>query len=210
MRLKNLCLHLHLLLNNKLIMAVKSGESMDFMKLVKTRHSVRDFLPDPIPEEVLSDMLEAARLAPSTQNRQPWRYFVFTDPAKIRELARNTGLIGLSNYFVKDAPCIIIACADASKDIRINGQDYYLVDLAISFHQLILCASSHGIGCCWMAAFSEKRLAKYLKLPKNWRIVAFSPFGYPKGEKGLYTGLLSKFSSSHTRLSMDEIVIRNP
>lgn len=180
---------------------------MDFMHLIKTRHSVRDFLPDPVPQHVLDDMLEAARLAPSAQNRQPWRYIVFTEREKIRALVKNTGLLGLSNFFIKDAPCLIIACADASKDVRLNSQDYYLVDVAISFQQMILCAWSHGIGSCWMAAFSEKSLARHLKLPKGWRIVAMSPFGYPKEEKGLYTSILSTFSSSHKRLDVKDIVI---
>ncbi len=179
---------------------------MDFLELVSSRHSVRDFLPDPVPEAVLNEILEAGRLAPSSQNRQPWRYIVIQGKEKIAELAKNTGLIGLSNFFVKEAPVLIIACADTKKNLRVNGMDYFLVDTAISFHQMVLSAHSHGLGTCWMAAFSEKTLAKYLKIPKHWRIVAMCPIGYPKDGKKLYSKVLSAFSSGERRLSREDIV----
>ena len=180
---------------------------MEMMELIKTRHSVRDFLADPVPKEVLDEMLDAARLAPSAQNKQPWRYLVFTDPERIKELARHCGLIGLSNFFIKKAPCLIIACAETKKNTRINAQDYYLVDVAISFQQMMLVAWAHGIGSCWLAAFSEKKLREYLKLPKSWKVVGMSPFGYPKEDKGLYSGMVSSFAGSAKRLPLEDIVI---
>jgi nitroreductase len=179
---------------------------MNVFELIKSRHSVRSFSPAPIPQKTLNQILEAGRLAPSAQNRQPWRYIVFTDPAEIRTLTKKTGLIGLSNFFIKDAPCVIIACADMKKNVRINDQDYYLVDTAISFQQMMLTAWEHGIGSCWMAAFSEPALAKYLQLPKHWRIVAMAPFGYPAETKSLYGKTLSFLSSSDKRLPLSEIV----
>jgi nitroreductase len=127
---------------------------MDCKETIFTRHSVRDFLPEPVPAEVLNDMLEAARVAPSAQNKQPWRFIVLQDPEKIKSMALNCGLIGLANFFIRKAPCVIIACANADSNVRINGQDYYLVDTAIAFQQMMLTAWSHGIGSCWLAAFS--------------------------------------------------------
>lgn len=179
---------------------------MDCKETIFTRHSVREFLLEPFPDEVLNDMLEAARLAPSAQNRQPWRFIVLKNPEKIKALAANTGLIGLSNFFIRNAPCLIIACADKSKNLRINDQDYYLVDTAIAFQQMMLMAWSHGIGSCWLAAFSEKKLRSYLDLPKSWKIVALSPFGYPAEKQGLYFKALKTLSGSKDRLPMDNIV----
>jgi nitroreductase len=178
---------------------------MEIMELIASRKSVRNYLSDPIPKEVLDEILEAGRLAPSAQNGQPWRYVVLTDREEIKKLVYHCGLIGLSNFFLKDAPCVIVACADRNKNRRINAHDYYLVDTAISFHQMILTAWSHGIASCWMAAFSEKVLHKYLKLPKSWRIVAISPFGYP-ADKGLYAKALGAFSGSKERFPLDKIV----
>ncbi len=178
---------------------------MEFMELIKTRHSVRNFRPDPIPAEILAEILEAGRLAPSAQNKQPWRYLVYQDPEQIRKLAKKCGLIGLSNYFISKAPCLVIACADTKRNARINNQDYYLVDTAISVQQMVLTAWSHGIGSCWLAAFSEKSLRKHLNLPESWRIVALIPFGYP-AEKGLYSKMVSGFAGSADRLPLSEIV----
>lgn len=177
----------------------------DIINLIKNRYSVRDFLPDPLPQEVIDDMIEAARLAPSAQNRQPWRYVIITEPERIKELVKNTGLIGLSNYFIKEAPCLVIACADVKKNLKLNQKDYYLVDVAISFHQMILAAWAHGVGSCWLAAFNEEKLARYLDLPKNYRIVAMSPFGYPKDSKTLYSKALNVFSGSDRRLKREEV-----
>ncbi|MEN6445855.1 MAG: nitroreductase family protein [Candidatus Cloacimonas sp.] len=179
---------------------------MDAKEMIWERHSVRDFLPTPIPAEIIQDILEAGHLAPSTQNRQPWRYLVWTENAKIQKLALHCGLIGLSNFFIRQAPCLIIACADLKDNIKINGQDYYLVDTAISFHQLLLYARSYGIESCWLAAFSEKKLKAYLELPDSWRIVAMAPLGYPKDKKALYSKAVSSFANSSERKPLESIV----
>ncbi len=181
---------------------------MNIAELISSRHSVRDFLPDPIPEENLQLILEAGRLAPSAQNRQPWRYLVFTDPERISSLAKHCGLIGLSNFFIRKAPCLVVACADTKSNVRINGQDYYLVDTAISLHQMVLAAWDMGIGSCWLAAFSEKRLRGYLDIPKSWRVVALCPFGYP-ADKGMYSKVLSSFAGSKDRLPAQKIITFN-
>jgi nitroreductase len=182
------------------------GLIMDFKEVVFTRKSTRSYQDKPIPQDVLAEMLEAARLAPSAQNRQPWRLIVIQSPEKIKQMAQNCGLIGLSNYFVRSAPCMIIACADASKDIKINGQEYYLVDTAIAFQQMILTAWSHGIGSCWLAAFSEKKLRSWLDIPKSWRIVALSPFGYPAEKLSVYAKAVKSFAGSNNRLPLEQIV----
>ncbi|MCB5225167.1 MAG: nitroreductase family protein [Candidatus Cloacimonadaceae bacterium] len=179
---------------------------MDFMELLASRHSVRDFLPDPIPDDVLNEILEAGRLAPSAQNRQPWRYVVLRDPQHIKKLALNSGLLGLSNLFIRSAPCLIAACSDSSKGLRVNGLDYHLVDVAISVQQMVLAAWNRGVGSCWMAAYSETAVKKYLELPKSWRVIALLPFGYPADKKTLYTKALSFFPDSKNRLPLNKIV----
>lgn len=179
---------------------------MDTKELILERHSVRNFLPDPIPEGVMAEILEAGRMAPSAQNKQPWRYLVFSGSDKVQKLVQNCGLVGLSIFFIRKAPCVIVACADTKANLKMNGQDYYLVDTAISFHQMMLMARSHGIGSCWLAAFSEKKLRSYLKLPDTWRVVALSPFGYPAEKKTTYTKMVSSFAGSANRKSIAEIV----
>lgn len=179
---------------------------MNCKDTILNRHSVRTFTSQPIPADVLEDMLEAARLAPSTQNRQPWRFVIILNKDKIKNMAINCGLIGLANYFIRNAPCVIIACADTTSNLKINGQDYYLVDTAIAFQQMMLMANSHGIGSCWLAAFSEKKLRSWLDIPKTWRIVALSPFGYPAEKQSLYSSVVKTFAGSKNRLPISDIV----
>ncbi|MCL1827630.1 MAG: nitroreductase family protein [Candidatus Cloacimonetes bacterium] len=165
---------------------------MEFIEVIKGRYSCRNYLSDPIKEEVLGDIITAGLSAPSAQNRQPWRYIVVTDKELIKKIAFHS-LVGTVNYFIKDAPVVIVACADIDKSLRFNGQEYYLVDVAISFQQMMLAGWNHGIGSCWLAAFDEKALKKMLELPSNIRVVGISPFGYPKG-KNLYTRTVSFFA----------------
>lgn len=179
---------------------------MEYKDVILTRYSVRKFSPDPVPQEVLAEMLEAARLAPSAQNRQPWRFIVIQNQDKIKSMVFNCGLVGLANFFVRNAPCVVIACADMDQNVKINAQDYYLVDTAIAFQQMMLTAWSHGIGSCWLAAFSEKKLKPWLGIPDNWRIVALSPFGYPAEKQGLYSNLVKAIAGSKDRLPIDKIV----
>ncbi len=179
---------------------------MDFNEVVQLRHSVRSYRPDPLPPEILQQMLEAARIAPSAQNRQPWRFIVLQDSAKIKELSLHSGFLGMVNLFIRQAPCVIVACADTTGNLKINEQDYYLVDTAIAFHQMMLTAWSFGIGSCWLAAFNEKKLASWLKIPPAWRIVALSPFGYPAEKPGIYAKLVKTFAGSKDRLPLDKIV----
>jgi len=79
------------------------------------RKSIRSFIDSEIDEENILEILEAARLAPSFQNRQCWRFIVVRDILKKRELALKTGLLGKVNFFIKEAPMIIVACADPGK-----------------------------------------------------------------------------------------------
>jgi len=81
-----------------------------------------------------------------------------------------------------------------------------LVDTAISFHQMLLYARNYGIESCWLAAFSEKKLKGYLKLPAQWKIVAMAPLGYPAEKKGLYSKAVSSFAKSKDRKPLETIV----
>lgn len=179
---------------------------METRDTIFTRHSIRTFRPEPIPKAILEDILEAGRLAPSAQNRQPWRFIVIQGEDKVKSLSVNCGLIGLANFFIRTAPCVIIACADTKKATTINAQDYYLVDTAIAFQQMMLMAWDHGIGSCWLAAYSEQKLQEWLDLPKFWRIVGISPFGYPAEKKSIHAKLVGSFAKSADRLPLSEIV----
>jgi len=182
---------------------------MDFIDVINTRKSVRSFSDEKIPEEFLQEMFSAAQLAPSFQNRQCWRYIVVRDKKTRSELALKSGFLGKVNFFIKDAPVIIVACADTSKSGTVNDQKYYLVDLAISFQQMMLAAWNRGIGSCWLAAFNDKSVRKILGIPDKIRVVAMSPFGYPKDKASFYAKAVKTFAGSKKRVDLDKIIMHD-
>ena len=179
---------------------------MEFTDVILSRRSIRSFSKEGIPENILNEMLEAARLSPSSQNRQCWRFIVVQNKETRGELALKSGFIGKFNFFIKNAPIIIVACADPSKSIRLNKQNYYLADIAIAFQQMMLAAWNHGVGSCWLAAFDEQKVKDILEIPDKIRVVAMSPFGYPKDKASFYDKALKTFAGSKKRLNLDKIV----
>ena len=101
---------------------------MNVYEAILSRKSIRSYDTKEIENEKLGKILEAGRLAPSWQNKQCWQYVVVKDKTTIGKLALRSGLISKSNFFIKDAPVVIVACANPNDSGHLNGQDYYLVD----------------------------------------------------------------------------------
>ena len=179
---------------------------MELYDKILDRESVRDFDERAVEAEKLEIILEAGRLAPSAQNKQCWRYVVLKDKENIKRFSKNIGFLGTVNFFIAKAPVVIVACADPKRSTKVNGQDYYLVDTAISFQQMMLAAWSLGIGSCWLAAFNENKVRQYLGIPENIRVVGISPFGYAKEKKSFYGKAVKAFAGSNNRLSTAEII----
>jgi nitroreductase len=178
---------------------------VDLEQVISTRRSTRDFLDKEIPADILDKIIEVGRLAPSFQNRQCWRYIICRDKTIINRLALESGWLGKVNFFIKKAPVVIIACADPGNSGRVNEMDYYLVDTAISFQQMMLAAWNYGVGSCWLAAFNENKVRSILGIPEKFKVVAMSPFGYPKEKKTIYTKAVSLFAGSHKRKALNTI-----
>jgi nitroreductase len=151
---------------------------LDFLELVRKRRSIRRYSPAPLPKDTLETVLEAARLAPSSGNKQCWRYVIVTE----RDIKRKLAEAG--EMFADEAPVIIVACADPTASHRQAGMDHYLVDIGISFEHLILAATSLGLGTCWIGGFDEEIFKKILDVPDDVRVVAYTPLGYPDEKKG--------------------------
>ena len=178
---------------------------MEFMDVLKLRHSCRNYSDKEIDPEILEEIFEAGRTAPSAQNRQPWRFIVISDRALIKKVAFHS-IVGASNFFIKNAHIVIVACADTRSSLKFNGQEYYLVDVAIAFQQMMLAAWNRGVGSCWLAAFDEGLLKKLLDLPEHFRIVGLSPFGYPE-DKNLYSKIISFVAKSGKRKERSEVIL---
>lgn len=148
---------------------------MDFLELAEKRYSVRAYQDKPVEEEKIKKVLEAARLAPTAANRQPFRILIIPTEGRQAQLRR----IYPRDWFVQ-APYIIGICAVPSEAwVRRDGRNYSVVDATIAMDHLILAAASLGLGTCWVAAFDEAAAREVLQIPAEWDPVAFTPLGYP-------------------------------
>jgi nitroreductase len=148
---------------------------MEFSQLIRQRYSVRAYKSDPVEGEKLEQVLEAARLAPTAANRQPFQILVITTAGREKELQRIYG----RTWFVQ-APLILCACAIPAEGwVRGDGKPYTDVDVTIAMDHLILAATDLGLGTCWIAAFDPKAAREVLDLPEGVEPVVFTPLGYP-------------------------------
>ena len=148
--------------------------SVEFSDLVQKRYSVRAYRSDSVEEDKLRGILEAARLAPTAANRQPFQFIVIHTAGREAELQR----IYHREWFTQ-APLIICACAvPAQAWVRRDGKNYADVDVTIAMDHLILAAANLGLGTCWVAAFDPVAARDVLGLPEGVEPVAFTPLGY--------------------------------
>lgn len=180
---------------------------MNFLEVLESRRSIRKFKPDMIPDNYITDILEAGRLAPSGTNLQPTRYIVIKNKESIEKLKECTPL-----PFVPSAPVIIACCvdthvmatsADRFKELReakafvdtpLDSNDYskrrksmdqntfnsYLyLNAAIAIDHITLRATDLGLGSCWVMMFDKDKTRELLELDERYEIVALIPIGYP-------------------------------
>lgn len=150
---------------------------MDLMEAIKSRRSIRRYKPAPVPEDLLKTVLNAARLAPSANNAQPWRIIVVTDEdAKLKLAAGANG-----QKFIAQAPVVLVACGLPDEAFPTAGgyMSSHVIDVSIALDHLTLAAHSVGLGTCWIAWFKEDRVRELLGIPEDVRVVAITPLGYP-------------------------------
>ena len=125
--------------------------------------------------------MEAARLAPSAHNFQPWQFIVLQD-GELKEKVTSA----YSGHWLKSAPVIIVVCGDHSKSWRrADGKDFCDIDAAIAIDHLTLAAVEQGLGTCWVGAFNAMECSKILGLPHYLEPIALIPLGYPDEESPL-------------------------
>ena len=138
---------------------------------ILTRRSIKRYETRDIPEEVLQQILEAGRQAPSAANRQPIRFVIVKDHDILKNLCDN-----LITRFVKAAPLAVVGCAGTKS--LLTGK-WALVDATIAMQNMVIAAWVLGVGSCWIGACNEEKVKELLKIPNKWRVVALITFGYP-------------------------------
>ncbi len=163
---------------------------MSLMDLVRRRRSVRKFQPGRrIPRAVLDRCLEAARLAPSACNSQPWSFLVVDDPEEVRALAAESctrSPYGM-NRFAAEASAIIVVVTEKMKwaarmGAQFRGVQYSLVDVGIAGEHLVLQAMEEGIGSCWLGWFNERAVKRRYGIPRAQKVDLMICLGYAQDE----------------------------
>jgi nitroreductase len=176
----------------------------ELMEVIMKRRSIRRFISRPVERELIEQCLEAARLAPSAENSQPWRFVVIDEP-KLKRKVADAAFSGLYTVcrWAKEAPVLVVAIAKL--DIIANrigsliqGTQYYLLDMGIAGEHFVLKAAELGLGTCWIGWFNSRRLRRILKLPRKFRIAYLIAVGYP-----------AESPSARPRKTLDEIRFYN-
>lgn len=198
---------------------------MEFMEVVKSRRSIRKYSTRAVPEELIAELLEAARLAPSGTNRQPWRFKVLTGPErqKIKKACPQA--------FVTEAPVLMVCCIELQAFLKDNvtrrmrelvegnavleeevGEIYRrpmpvtvdevkmtasaFVDLGIAVEHMVLAATNAGLGSCWVRLMDPETVHEALSLPDSIVVGALLPLGFPAEDPPM-----------RPRLSREEIIL---
>ncbi len=157
---------------------------MSVKEVIAQRRSIRRYLNKPVEREKILECVEAARLAPSADNVQPWRFVVIDDPDLRERFAREvfSGIYSVSKFAAK-APVLILILARL--DIianrigrQIQNVHFYLIDTGIAGEHLVLQAEELGIGTCWIGWFNPRKARKVLNIPKKYKIVSLLSLGY--------------------------------
>ena len=151
---------------------------MDVLEAIKRRRSIRAFKEQPISDEEISKLVDAARWAPSAGNIQPWEFVIVRD----QKIKHGLATAALDQTFIEEAPVVIVICANQMLSARGYGSRgvnlYCLQDTAAATQNLLLAAYALGLATCWVGAFEEEEARRILNIPRGVRPVAIIPVGH--------------------------------
>jgi nitroreductase len=170
---------------------------MEVLEAIKTRRSIRHYKPDPVSDEDLQTVLEAARWAPSWANTQCWRFIVVRDSQTKAALASTFSKIMREDTLhdnpatksVLQAPLVIVACAQLHRSGCLTDgtpatdkNEWFMYDVALAMQNLALAAHSLGLGTVHIGALDAKKANEILEVPEGYCVVSMTPLGYPERE----------------------------
>ncbi|UCC66570.1 MAG: nitroreductase family protein [Deltaproteobacteria bacterium] len=144
----------------------------DILDLLKARRSVRHYQRKEVSREVIERLIEAARWSPSGANIQPWHFVVVTREDLRREVGDEAKFFFVKSRHVSEAPLLIVVCGDTKSS-------FHVVDCSLAGANIIMEATSLGLGTCWIGAFHEDRIKEILGIPEGMKVVGIITVGYP-------------------------------
>lgn len=153
--------------------------SRSIIEAIEERRSVRQFKQEPVPESVVSRIIDCGLKAPSAGNIQPWQFWVIRRPNLKSALAE----AAFGQEFVAQAPVVVAVLAEPARSATrfgYRGSELYCVqDTAAAVQNMMLAGLAYGVGSCWVGAFDERKVSKALDIPERFRPVALVAMGYP-------------------------------
>ena len=146
---------------------------MDILDLLKSRRSIRVYQDNPIPQDLLLQILEAGRWAPTGANLQPWHFIVVTDQETRRKVGEVARFFFIKSSHVEKAPVVLVLGFDTRKG------KYGRYDVTLAGGNMMTMATHLGLGTCWIGAFDEPRVKEILEIPKSIEVVGLITLGYP-------------------------------
>jgi nitroreductase len=149
---------------------------MNFLELAKNRFSSRSYKPQPVERETIKNVLEAARIAPSAANKQPWHFLVFTRQESLKKAYQL-----YHREWFKQSPVVILACAEKQQawTRAEDNKNHADIDLAIAIDHITLQATELGLATCWICNFFVEKTKQMLNLPQNLEPIALLTLAYP-------------------------------
>ncbi|MCX7855651.1 MAG: nitroreductase family protein [Anaerolineae bacterium] len=179
---------------------------MDTLEAIRKRCSLKACISEkPVEPEKVRMVLDAARLAPSARNTQPWRFIVVQGKEAVGSLVE-AALFG-PNAAVKHAPVIIVVCARPEDDVMIDGKPYYLFDVGLAVENMLLAATDLGLVTHPIASFNEAEVKRFLHIPDDFRVVIVTPLAYPSAAS--YEEAAKERLSQRTRKNPREVIYYN-
>ena len=146
---------------------------MDVIEIIRTRRSIREYQDKSIPKELLQDLVDAARFAPTARGVEPWEFVVITNPEVLKKIA---GLAENGRFLAGARACIAVFCKDTK---------YYLEDGCAATQNILIAATNLGIGSCWVAGDKKpycEQVSNLLNVPSSFKLVSLLALGYPQSQ----------------------------
>jgi nitroreductase len=156
----------------------------DFLALVRRRFSCRCYRPEPVPDNLLAQLLDAVQCAPSACNKQPWRLAIVSDEARRFRLCDEGLLPGMQRPWIREAPVLmVLGVARTTVTHRLaplfSGIDYPALDLGIAGEHLVLQATALGLGTCWIGWIRPPAVRRIVDWPRSVQPVSLISVGWP-------------------------------
>ncbi len=157
---------------------------MDILKIIQERRSIRKYKADPVPEEIILEILETARRSPSWANTQAWRFIIVKEEETKKLLSATLTSNNPARNALVEAPVIICLAAKKGVSGFFKGQaatdkgDWFMFDAGIAMEHIVLGAWNFGLGTCHVGLFDAKKAEEILEIPDEYAIVEMTPLGY--------------------------------